>query len=612
MGIIKILEKHEVAKIAAGEVVERPAHLVKELVENALDADATSVTLKVEDAGKKLIEVIDDGSGMSQDDAKLCVHPHATSKITQLSDLETINTFGFRGEALASASAVSKLSIKTRLKDADGDGWHVCFEQCEVMDTKPCAMAHGTHVTITDLFYNTPARLKFLKQDETEWNQILATFQAFCLINLKVSFSLYRDGRRIIHAPATDDLRTRVSQVWDHNFAANLLDISSIDHKAPVTIAGLISNRHLWRYRKDQLYIFVNKRWVKNPELSRAIVKGYADALPPGRFPAGVVSLTIDPTQIDINVHPKKEEVRFAKPGTITKTLQHTVTKTLEDEVSKLLDQPAEKSGTVSSFNFDKEVFKVVPATKSGRPEPAPLAPPPAFSSPSSPAPQPIIPKPQRTAPPLFQAQQPIPGHHAIPTIGRSDNYTVVGQFFAMYIMVETKDSMLVIDQHAAHERILYERFRETFEKKEGTRLMFPEVIVLQPHHLKLVLEHKEFFSDQGIRLDQFDDNAISISSSPPCVHNSELGPLVMEVALFIEEHANLDTEHFSKKLNEHMHGEMACKSAIKAGDRLETLQMERLVNDLLAIDNRFKCVHGRPTIWGLTRVELEKKFRRR
>jgi DNA mismatch repair protein MutL len=337
MSVIKILSDQEAKKVAAGEVVERPASAVKELVENSLDAGSTKISLYIENAGKKLIRVVDNGCGMRPDDAKICFSNHATSKITSLDDLENHHLFGFRGEALASISSVSKVTLETRYNknnEQDETGVKINFVDNNVIKEEQLACPIGTDISINDLFYNTPVRQKFLKQDETEWNQIQNLFYAFCLSNLHVHFVLHRDGRMILNAPPTTTLKSRVSQIWGHNVSENLI---SLHDDGDIKIDGLISHHNFWKYGRTHIFFFVNGRWVKNKELSKGIMKGYKNVLPPMRFPAAFLFFNLDNDAVDINVHPRKEEVRFAKPVTVENRLHGAVTRTLEDLISKQL-----------------------------------------------------------------------------------------------------------------------------------------------------------------------------------------------------------------------------------------------------------------------------------
>ena len=289
MNVIQLLPDVEAKKIAAGEVVERPASVVKELIENSLDAGATSISLYIEKSGKQLIRVVDNGCGMMPDDAAICFANHATSKVTSLDDLQRLCTFGFRGEALASISSVSKVTLETRYNKGEVQeetGIKIEYVDGKVDSKQVVACSLGTDLQIKELFYNTPVRQKFLRQDETEWNQIQTLFYACCLGHLQIHFKLHRDGKMVLNAPPAQTLKDRVMQICGHNLGQNLTAMEGTPAKNGVTVSGLISKHNFWRYGRQQIFFFVNGRWVKNSELSKALMKGYRNVLPPARFPA--------------------------------------------------------------------------------------------------------------------------------------------------------------------------------------------------------------------------------------------------------------------------------------------------------------------------------------
>jgi DNA mismatch repair protein MutL len=611
MNIIKILPTHEAQKIAAGEVVERPASVVKELVENSIDADSTQISIYIEDSGKKLIRIVDNGRGMSQDDALLCFEPHATSKITSIDDLETITSFGFRGEALASISSVSKVMLRTKhINNNSNLGVEVVVEGKDIIPPQDIACNQGCDLAIKDLFYNTPARKKFLKQNETEWNRILNLIYAFCLSNLECSFSLYRDGKRVLHAPITSSLKDRFAQIFGHNIAENLITLSPEQKNETVSISGLISRHEFWRYNKGTIFFFVNNRLVKNTELLKALFAGYSGILPPGKFPAGCLSLTIDTNLVDVNVHPRKEEVAFAKPFTITSSLQRAVKATLEKQITqKLAPLPLQEIQDIPFFTTpSRQEHHEILDTSTTSPQSEIIIPPDPFLPQLSPYldQEPstnIFSKPENIQETTLQKKiLDHPGH----------TLSIVGQLFKTYIMIEREDEFVIMDQHAAHERILYEQFASRFEKREGTRLLFPEIITLEKNEFSCVIKQQDFFSFQGIELQEMGENKIAIKTAPPKLHNHNLSEFVKEVAAFMIEHEQLEHDEFKKKLTEHVHSHMSCKAAVKAGDTLTMTEMQDLARQLSTCNNRMICVHGRPTMWTIPKNELEKKFKRK
>lgn len=617
MNKIHLLAEHEALKIAAGEVVERPAHIIKELLENALDASATKIDIHLEDAGKKLISVIDNGCGMTSDDAQLCFIKHATSKITSLEDLEELSSFGFRGEALASIAAVSKVTLRTRRHD-DQLGTMIRYEQGKIIHQEATACSAGTEFEIHDLFYNMPARKKFLRHNETEINQVQNLIYATCLSNLGVHVRFYNEHKLVLNAPPVQQVQDRVSQLWGYNTAQNLTSlVHELDSKNQwLALSGAVSLHTLWRYSRDRIFLFVNNRWVKDQDLSKALVKGYSNALPPGKFPIGVIFITVQPGFVDINVHPKKEEVRFLKPNTVESGLQKSVQKSLEMLITKtLIPAPVEhRVGREPNIEPEENIitnFKTETLTTN--------TPKPTFEIPLFDFPVNSNQKSNYTNTEInnFEkkiAQETIVNQATItqePTKKQEVPYKIIGQLFNTYIMLEKTDEFVMIDQHAAHERILYEKWQSNFEGLANISLIFPEIIAVPGHHVPLLIKEQEIFQRLGITLEAFGSQEIIITTTPPNVAHAALKDLINEAGVFIEEHQRLDALDLRKKLYEHMHSHMACKAAVRAGDVLNSVMIQQLITDLLQSENRFQCIHGRPTMWIITKHEFEKKFRR-
>jgi len=674
MNKIKILSLQEAQKIAAGEVVERPAHIVKELIENSIDAGSTQISLYIEKAGKTLIRIVDNGSGMSPDDAQICFLPHATSKVTSLDDLETIKSFGFRGEALASIAAVSKVVLITKLRTSTL-GIRLEYSESICTSTSEIVAQAGTDISVRDLFFNIPARKKFLKQDATEWNQIQDIFYAVCLSHQDISFKLYHDNKLILNAPGVNNVKDRVTQLWDHNFSQNLIPLviekneekqsarPSLDTQATrdtrdikvskgasdyAVFNGMISNHQFWRYGRDAIYFFVNNRWVKNQELSKSLLKGYLNVLPPGKFPAAFIFITIDQVLVDVNVHPKKEEVRFTKPGVVEASLQISVRMSLEQNLSQKLQHTGqfteqktqdlfESPVQVQNQNFQdqdqdqdfkapmisEELFNRLPVFNTF---PSNLA-----DGLKYPARTPFLLRPtggyeeqvvstvlgsKNISNLLTQTPKQEPEIHEQQAFYAPkkafEQAKIIGQIFNTYIILDNKTELILIDQHAAHERILYEEFLKNFEKKDGITLMFPDLVTLTSHQIDMIMREKDFFFDQGIAFDLVGNNTLAIKSAPPKIAQQSLKELLLEAVNFIQEHEKLERELFRKKLNEHVHSHMACKAAVKAGDVLTMQQMQQLVTDLEKTEKRFICVHGRPTTWTIAQDIIEKNFRRK
>lgn len=594
---IKLLPQQEILKIAAGQVIDRPANVVKELMENAIDAEAKNISVYVEDGGKNLVRVADDGHGMSRQDAKLCFTKHATSKICHIKDLETIHTFGFRGEALASMSAVSKITLLTKSQDSQ-NGFKLELENGKFTTEKEVPLDNGTDLKIKNLFYNTPARQKFLKKRETENRHITQLFQAFCLSHLNIGFKLFIDGKKTVHCPATSSITKRVAQIWGHDFAKNLVTIEIDKQGSKPFVYGAVTNHQYFRYDRNNIFLFVNNRWVHNYEIQSALLKGYINVLPPARYPAAFVFVEIDPELVDVNIHPRKEEVKFLHPRMVTTKLQSKVKKALEGHLSSQIGKnvilkpetshfaPSNKEFT--PFNFDPFAGNTSNYSKTETPTP------------------------QLNEPEQKQTTAMTIGEEKSQTQIIQQTYDIIGQFKKTYILIEKPDGLFFVDQHAAHERVLYQIFSKRFEDVAMVKLLFPQFITVKEDELNLLEQHLHIFRKNGIDVEIFGKNQLKIQATPVHVKNINFQELAKEVISWIKEFQALDKQDFFKKINEKMHAQMACKAAIKAGDVLTIEQMEKLLYNLQNTQNRFACPHGRPTGWILTTYEIEKKFKRK
>lgn len=622
MNKIMLLPEAEIRKIAAGEVIERPVNIVKELLENALDAGSTQISLYIEEGGKKLIRIVDNGCGMTIDDARMCVLPHATSKIHSFDELINNSYFGFRGEALASIAATSNLCIKTRSRAAqDAHGIMLNYAHGKLIQEEIIACQPGTDIAAANLFEHLPVRQKFLKRDEVEWNQIQLLVQAFCLSNHTLHIKLYHDEKMIFNLPPATDVTMRVAQLWEHQTAQKLMPLNILETKKPdwLAVTGFISEPHVWRYHRNHLFFFLNNRWIKDRDLTKAVMNGYGGVLPPERFPFVALFITIDPTMVDINVHPKKEEVRFCHPGMVTTYVRELIRTTLEHGVTKKITSLNPNSVPAMPSHIMHEV--------------------PSRQMPRNQLPEPFVVKrnqadiaSQQLLEPLlafqFSAKNSAKEPFAMPTPSQElqttvmeqitapqenvPSYTIIGQLFQTYLILEGQNELVIIDQHAVHERILYEKFVKNFEKKEAIQLMFPHIMSVNKQQLTLLLEEQSFFADQGIIFEQCGKERIAIKTSAAGFQQCSLQELLLEAAEFIAANHHLDKELFRKKLNEHVHGQLACKNAIKAGDILSMEQANALVEEWRKTPNRFICVHGRPTMWTMSRHELDKLFRRK
>ncbi len=600
MGIIHILPEHEVHKIAAGQVVERPASVVKELLENALDAGATTIIVSAREGGKRSIRIVDNGCGMDLEDAHTCLKNHATSKISSVEDLEQIATFGFRGEALATIAAVSRFTIKTREKSSD-TGIELVTEGGTIIAENVAACPVGTDITVEELFFNTPGRQKFLKKDETEWRAIQQLFVASALQHHTCSFTLHHDDRQAIHAPAVQTSLERMAQLLGTDLARDLVTCKTSYEPLNLTIEGILARPMHHRYDKNQIYVFVNRRPVRNHKLISALIRGYNNILPVGQNPVAALFITIDPREIDVNIHPRKEEVLFAHPVMVERCIQEMVEKTLNKDVGRGLGTPdiaptfaparpwqpsAEQYGAYTApANTTTEHVEADCAGSCQEQEES------FFVQNLGPAASTDTQQNAITAP--------------------QNNYQLLGQLLNTYLVIETDESIVLIDQHAAHERVLYELFNDRFNEKASTQLIFPLIINVSHDENTVLTSHLQVFQDYGIDIEPFGSHAFAIRSVPVYLKNAPFEHIIKTFLSWIDEEKPVTTDDFARLLNEKLRALMACKAAIKAGDRLTTQEMHELVNKLMACEQKTTCPHGRPTTYRLTKYEIEKIFQR-
>jgi len=613
---IQQLSSHEAQKIAAGEVVERPANIVKELLENAIDAGATRITLFVSDGGKTHIRVVDNGCGMDASDAQKCFDRHATSKITHVNDLETITTFGFRGEALASIAAVSKITLITKENNTI-EGAKVIIQSNTIQEVIPAACTTGTDISIDDLFYNVPARKKFLKSTQTEWRAIQLLYNAFCFDYPTIHFTLYSDNRQILNCPPAASLLDRALQIWELKGDTTFIPI---EHKTPsgYTIEGIISDHQCYRYDRSSIYIFVNKRWVKNHHITSALIKGYSNVIPEGRYPLGALNITVPLHEVDINIHPRKEEVKFLHPRIIEQGVHSAVKTALEHSLSSHLKKPAVEEAFrpqhfSSSQAFSQSSFAPFDFTAFFNHNNS-------FNSQetSTSTPQPtsvVIPHtPEQMTTTAIAIPQSIP--HTKSDISSlkpaEEYYTIIGNYNKTYILIEKEDGLFLIDQHAAHERILYEEFAHKLEDISTVQLLFPSIITFSQTDIDYLIPYLPLVNSHGIIAEQYGSQQIIVSSTPVHLKNASIEDLIHSLIGWIIEHKTLTHEECTKIVTNKLQAQMACKAAVKAGDTLTQEQMRRLVTDLYKTTNRLTCPHGRPTGWLLSLYEIEKKFKRK
>lgn len=608
MAIIKQLPLDQAYKIAAGEVIERPANIVKELIENSLDAGATHVKIMIVDGGKELIRIIDNGSGMDEEDARLCFNKHATSKITSIDDLDSVATFGFRGEALASVAAVAHVTLVTKHTLAT-HGTKVVVEHNAIISQEIVAASQGTDISVANLFYALPARKKFLKKKETEWRQILLLFQAFCFDYPAIHFQLHADGKIVHNCPSVTNLQDRITQLLNHEVGTHMLAVEHVNHQYTCSIDGIISRHDFHRYDSSGIFFFVNNRWVKNHSLMSALMKGYHNVLPHGKYPLCALMITVQQHDVDINIHPRKEEVKFIHPRIIEQLIQDSVRMALEARLSQEVNVPVRlvHSAPSNSYNRILSTERLLEESlriSSIAQEPfASIKAAPSYEAPLS----------------IFNSSayiQSLPKQSSLPdrTIVMHENqapdYQIIGQYHKTYIVIEKEDGLFFVDQHAAHERILYENFKIRFKESAHIQLLFPQIIALSSGDLGLIEQHMDLLSDNNILVESFGAQQLRVTATPIHLQSVPLDDLIKQIIGWLRMHEHDDQDQLLK-IHEKIHAHMACKAAIKAGDVLSKEHMMQLLRDLDKTRSNFCCPHGRPTGWLLPLSEIEKKFKR-
>jgi DNA mismatch repair protein MutL len=660
MNRIKLLPEHVANQIAAGEVVERPASVVKELVENALDAQAARVTLEIQAGGRSLIRVTDDGTGMSRDDALLCLERHATSKIRKAEDLAAIATMGFRGEALPSIASVSRFTLTTREREGDSpEGTQIIVNGGTIAEVKAAGSAPGTSVEVRQLFFNLPARRKFLRTEETEAAHIQHYFTLAALAYPEVAFTFQKDSRIVWQLPAQksgaatssrlDALRERLRSLLGEekmlpvNFSAALddsdppeeTDIFETAGPSPSTLNPQLSTLRVWgfigspgvsRATRDGQHLFVNRRPVENRGLNYALLEGYHTALMKGRYPVCCLFLEIDPAAVDVNIHPAKREVKFHREFEIRKLVARAVQETLlAFHGGEFMATPKPRNLTTpelpdSSAAATPPAGVDVPALPNF---PEKLKPAPVAEPANPPGKQPplrlgfAIVQPAASEPPAASAPEtkPLPAVSQLPASSilplLSVPLRLVGVVGKLYLVLESDRGLVLLDQHAAHERILFEQMLTRMEHGEAApsqKLLLPETIELPVRDASFLREQLAGLTRLGVGLSEFGERTFLLDALPPFVKTTDARRFVLDL---VDELKAAGREVNLARLGEHTIAKTVCRHAVKANDPLGEAELENLVDNLRLCAMPYTCPHGRPTLIEMNYRELEKKFGR-
>ena len=576
MSKIRVMSENLANKIAAGEVVEKCASVVKELVENSIDAGATNIKVNLIDGGLTSINIIDNGSGMDKEDAVLSFSRHATSKIYKDDDLYFIETLGFRGEALASIASVAEVNLETCSKEI---GTHVHIKGGNMDIVEPTSARPGTSITITNLFYNTPARLKYLKSEATELNNCVQFIEKLSLSRPDIAFTLTNNDRVVVKTSGSNNLLKTIHEIYGLNVSSNMLEIKASSDDFEIT--GFVGKPGILKKNRNHFNTIVNGRVVRNNDINRAINDAYNTYKHEGFYPIVVINIETDPTLVDVNIHPTKQDIKMSKIEELTGILYKTIKEALYNNLlipSAIVDESLNKVDIPftppSVYDKDNKVTEVMQTS---------------FDLGTTKSEEETVIKNE--------------------TFKRLKLYPV-GQVHGTYIIVENEDGMFILDQHAAHERVNYEMIKKKFseETPSYTDMLVPLQIELTTSDYEAFMENKGVLEDLGFKIEEFGINTIAFKAHPTWLtKNFEGDNLRTIVDLVITNHKNFNKDRFLDSLAKMV----SCKMSVKANEHLSLSEMEGLLNDLVKCDNPYNCCHGRPSIMKFTNYELEKMFKR-
>jgi DNA mismatch repair protein MutL len=572
MGRIEVLSDSVARRIAAGEVIERPASVVKELVENSLDAGARGVVVEIDQGGTRRIAVTDDGEGMARDEVAVAFRPHATSKIRSEDDLLCVRTLGFRGEALPSIAAVSETEVWTRRR-AEPVGTRFRIRAGEPLAVEDAGTASGCRIEVKDLFFNTPVRRKFLRSPATEAGHVAQLVGRVALAHPTVGFTLVQDGREVL-ALSPGDLATRVRRVLGREVES---EMCGIEEEGPIGIAGLATHPHYSAANPRAVLFYVNQRFVRDRLLLHALMSAYATLLPHGRYPAAVLLLAVPPAEVDVNVHPTKLEVRFRDSQAVHEAIRRAIRRIVgrlegagavaEAGARYAPGRPSALPSTEDRSMAPARALRLVPAAP---PEPSPLFPP----------------------------------------LGRYGRLRVVGQVFDGYLVCEGDGEVVLIDQHAAHERVAFERLRDQRRRGrvESQILLVPQTVDLEPGDAELLADAAAGLAGYGLEVEIFGERTLRVRAVPAIFPAEDAGPLLRALASDL---AEVGDSRAIEERAEDLLATIACHSVVRVGQRLSETEIRALLAAMDAIDLSTNCPHGRPVTATLARGELERRFGR-
>ena len=625
MSRIRILPDALASQVAAGEVVERPASVIRELVENSLDAGALHIEVHVQRGGAASIKIVDDGSGMDREDAMLCLERHATSKIRSKEDLAAIYTFGFRGEALPSIASVSRFRLATKQAESLS-GTEIEVHGGKLIHVRDCGGATGTVIEVRNLFHNLPARRKFLRTEATEYAHVEQQFRLHAIANPRTAFTLTRDGELMFHLPATQDLLERIRGLVGAELAGRLVEVPATEYKG-IRIQGYIGGPGLSRSTRQMQFTFLNGRPIESSSISYGLREGYHTTLMKGQHPVTFLFLEMDAHGYDVNVHPAKKEVRFHDGHGVREAVASAVNAALSATRALPTGHPTssarphawtEPSPTTAPPTDPEQT----PALEL-KPDPPPVSVPaqtllPIPATFSAPARSFIPPEPAartlRPANPEPAAPQPPARSPSAESTNSTEDFTrfrILGVLHRLYVLLESPEGLVLMDQHAAHERVMFEQMRRAMEH-EGVptqRLLMPLTLQLSPRDADIISRNLDSLSRLGIETEPFGPNTFKVETLPTFLKTDDPMDWLDQV---IEELRGMSGSASNLRLGEDMIATTVCRHAVKANDHLSLPELQALLKDLAACEMPYCCPHGRPTLIQISHSELERKFGRR
>lgn len=625
MGNIVLLDEYTINKIAAGEVVDRPASIVKELVENSIDAGATQIAVEIKNGGIKYLKITDNGSGIKKDDVRIAFERHATSKIRKEEDILNITSMGFRGEALASVAGIAKVTLMTRNIDEE-IGTKYVIEGGNEIEFSDLGWNKGTTIIVENVFYNVPARYKFLKKDYTEAGYIEDSITRLALIHPEISFKYINNGKSIISTTGDGNIDTVVYSIFGKEAMQNLIPVD-YEYQGR-KIIGVVGNPNLSRSTRQNEFTYINSRFVKDKMMSKALEDAFEQSLSIGKFPFAVINVNVHPSEVDVNVHPAKLEVKFQDESIIYSTIYHGVknaVKNYEESISPFREADIDsykikniQNNIVEENRIDVSAVNYVDNSETNPPSNL------SFVEESKEPSHSIYHiensynenmnlgiRLDEVANVKEKVEMPVSVQEVLTEVEQSKiEYKFVGNVFNTYIIIEINERMYIIDQHAAHERLLYERIKENYYSKsrETQMLLIPALVELKNFEKVLVDENKEMFENAGFIIEDFGDNGIKISGIPNVGYDLDYKEMFLDGVDELMGASKTTKEEKEKRFL----ATLACKAAVKGNMGITKEEQISLLDEMMKLENPFTCPHGRPTAYEISKYEIERRFLRK